>query len=85
MFCNLHCSPILITVYPFPLPLARVPYLFTFLFHVYFSQETLRQEFVALIKDVERDRLKPSNFVSLSENEIDGEEDEVDPDISTLS
>jgi hypothetical protein len=43
------------------------------------------QESVTLIKDIERDRLKPSNVVNLSENEIDGEEDEIDPDISTLS
>jgi hypothetical protein len=49
------------------------------------DSEILRQESIALIKDVERDRLKPSNFSNFSENENDGEEDEIDPDISTLS
>ena len=49
------------------------------------DDEILRQESVALIEEVERDRLKPSNFLNLSENENDGEEDEIDPDISTLS
>ena len=49
------------------------------------EDEILRQESVALIEEVERDRLKPSNFLNLSENENDGEEDEIDPDISTLS
>jgi hypothetical protein len=29
--------------------------------------------------------LKPSNFLNLSENENDGEEDEINPDITTLS
>jgi hypothetical protein len=49
------------------------------------DSEILRQESIALIKDVERNRLKPSNFWNFSENENDGEEDEIDPDISTLS
>jgi len=40
---------------------------------------------VALIKDVERDKLKPSNSFNKLENEADIEEDEIDPDISTLS
>ena len=40
---------------------------------------------VALIKEVERDRLKPSNSFNKLENETDIEEDEIDPDISTLS
>jgi hypothetical protein len=29
--------------------------------------------------------LKPSNFLNLSENKNDGEEDEINPDITTLS
>ena len=40
---------------------------------------------VALIKEVERDRLKPSNSFNKLEKETDIEEDEIDPDISTLS
>jgi len=40
---------------------------------------------VALIKDVERDRLKPTNSFNKLEKETDIEEDEIDPDISTLS
>jgi hypothetical protein len=39
---------------------------------------------VDLIKDVERERLKPSNF-STHNIEIDFEEDEIDPDISTIN
>jgi hypothetical protein len=49
------------------------------------DNDVLIQESITFIKDFERDRLTPSNVVNLSENEIDGEEDEIDPDISTLS
>ena len=49
------------------------------------DKENLILESVALIKDVKRDRLIPSNFLNKFENENDVEEDEIDPDISTLS
>jgi hypothetical protein len=49
------------------------------------DNDVLIQESITFIKDIERDRLTPSNVVNLSENKIDGEEDEIDPDISTLS
>ena len=49
------------------------------------DKENFILESIALIKDVERDRLKPSNFLNKFENENDVEEDEIDPEISTLS
>ena len=49
------------------------------------NKENLVLSSVALIKDVEKERVKPSNFLNKFENENDVEEDEIDPEISTLS
>jgi hypothetical protein len=40
---------------------------------------------IALLKNVERERLKPSICLNKIENEIDSEEDEIDPDTFTTS
>ena len=48
------------------------------------DRENIILGFIALIKDVERDKLKPSNSFNKLENETDIE-DEIDPNISTLS
>jgi hypothetical protein len=48
-------------------------------------KENLIRESITLIKDVERDRSKPSSLPNKIENETDIEEDEIDPDIFTLS
>jgi hypothetical protein len=42
-------------------------------------------ESIALLKNIERERLKPSLCLNKSENEIDSEEDEIDPDTFTIS
>jgi hypothetical protein len=49
------------------------------------DKENLILESVALIKDIERDRSKPSNLLNKNEIETGIEEDEIDLDISTLS
>ena len=40
---------------------------------------------VALILDTEKERLKPSNVVHSIDKEFESEEDEIDPDTSTIS
>jgi hypothetical protein len=42
-------------------------------------------ESISLIKDVEAERLKAPKSVNKLENECDFEEDEIDPDTSTIS
>jgi hypothetical protein len=49
------------------------------------NKENLILGSVALIKDVERKRLKPSNVFNTHDNENESEEDEIDPDTSTIS
>jgi hypothetical protein len=49
------------------------------------NKENLIFGSVALIKDVERERLKPSNVFNTHDNENESEEDEIDPDTSTIS
>jgi len=48
------------------------------------DKENLIVGSVALIKDVEKERLKPSNVVNSLDKEIESEEDEIDPDASTI-
>ena len=48
------------------------------------DKENLILASVALIKDVERERLKPSNYFNKHENKNDFEEDEIDPDTFTI-
>ncbi|CAD6217740.1 unnamed protein product [Miscanthus lutarioriparius] len=40
---------------------------------------------IALLKNVERERLKPSICLNKDENEFDSEKDEIDPDTFTIS
>jgi len=40
---------------------------------------------IALLKNVERERMKPSICLNKNENEFDSEEDEIDPDTFTIS
>jgi hypothetical protein len=49
------------------------------------DKEKIILESVALIKDIERDRSKPSNLLNKNKTETGIEEDEIDLDISTLS
>ena len=49
------------------------------------DNENLTLGSVTLIKEVEKERMKPSNLLITHDNEIDSEEDEIDPDTSTIS
>jgi hypothetical protein len=48
------------------------------------GKESLIAESVALIKDLEKERLKPSCVVNSLDKEIESEEDEINPDTSTI-
>ena len=49
------------------------------------DNENLTLGSVTLIKEVEKERMKPSNLLITHDNEIDSEEDEIDPDTTTIS
>jgi len=49
------------------------------------GSENLIAGSIALIKDVEQERLKPSYVGNSIDKECESEEDEVDPDTSTIS
>jgi len=49
------------------------------------DNENLTLGSVTLIKEVEKERMKPSNLLITHDNEIDSKEDEIDPDTSTIS
>ena len=48
------------------------------------DNENLTLGSVTLIKEVEKERMKPSNLLITHDNEIDSEEDEIDPRTSTI-
>ena len=47
------------------------------------DNENLTLGSITLIKEIEKERMKPSNLLITHDNEIDSEEDEIDPDTST--
>ena len=49
------------------------------------DNENLTLGSITLIKEIEKERMKPSNLLITHDNEIDSEEDEIDPDTSTIS
>ena len=49
------------------------------------DNENLTLGSVTLIKEVEKERMKSSNLLITHDNEIDSEEDEIDPNTSTIS
>ena len=49
------------------------------------DNENLTLGSVALIKEVEKERMEPSNLLITHDNQIDCEEDKIDPDTSTIS
>ena len=49
------------------------------------GSENLSAGSIALIKDIEQERLKPSYVGNSTDKECESEEDEVDPDSSTIS
>jgi hypothetical protein len=49
------------------------------------ANENMSASSIGLLRNVEKDRLKPSYCPSKNENEIESEEDEIDPDTFTIS
>ena len=49
------------------------------------DKDDLMMGSIALLKNVEREKLKQSICLNKNKNEFDSEEDEIDPDTSTIS